>query len=254
MRIAGSAGLITGAASGLGRATAEVMASDGARLVLVDLDVNGLEQLALALPGKHIVAAVDICDSASVTETISRGEAELGRLRFLVSCAGIPSAARLVSRGEPHDLELWNRIIAVNLTGTFNVLRLMAHRMISNSPDETGERGVIVNTSSISAFDGLKGQVAYSASKAAVAGMTLPIARDLAEHAIRCMAIAPGVFQTPLTDSVPKRGIETMKRCFLAPARAGLPAEFAAMVKSIIENPYVNGTCYRLDGGSRFAP
>ncbi|UPK34479.1 SDR family NAD(P)-dependent oxidoreductase [Bradyrhizobium sp. 186] len=254
MRIAGSAGLITGAASGLGRATAEIMASQGARLVLADVDVNGLEQLALALPGRHIVAAVDICDPASVTDSISRGEAELGPLRFLVSCAGIPSAARVVSRGEPHDLELWNRIIAVNLTGTFNVLRLMAQRMISNSPDETGERGVIVNTSSISAFDGLKGQAAYSASKAAVAGMTLPIARDLAEHAIRCMAVAPGVFQTPLTDSVPKKGIETMKRCFLAPPRPGHPAEFAAMVKSIIENPYVNGTCYRLDGGSRFAP
>lgn len=254
MKIAGSVGVITGAASGLGRATAELIALAGAQLVLIDQDLEGVEELALALPGGHIAARVDICDSASVTESISRGEAELGPLRFLVNCAGIPSAARVVSGGEPHDLDLWNRIIAVNLTGTFNVLRLVAQRMTSNSPDETGERGVIVNTSSISAFDGLKGQVAYSASKAAVAGMTLPIARDLAEHAIRCMAIAPGVFQTPLTEGVPKKGIETMKRCFLNPPRTGLPSEFATMVKSIIENPYANGTCYRLDGGSRFAP
>ncbi len=230
------------------------MAGLGARLVLVDVNRDRLEDLADTLPGEHVIAAVDICDSALIGEAIDGGAAKLGLIRFVVNCAGIPSAARVVSRGTAHDLELWNKIIAVNLTGTFNVLRLAAQRMIRNSLDGAGERGVIVNTSSISAFDGLKGQTAYAASKAAIVGMTLPIARDLAEYAIRCMAIAPGVFQTKLTDSVPEKGMEVMRRCFLSPPRQGLPNEFATMVKSILENPYANGACYRLDGGTRFAP
>lgn len=254
MRLMDAAGIVTGAASGLGRATAELLASHGARLVLIDLNKEKLEALQAGVPGDHIAAQADICDPTAVSAAIDHGVSAFEQLRFVVNCAGIPSAAKTVSRGVAHDLELWNRIIAINLTGSFNVLRLAAEKMIGNRPDDHGQRGVIVNTSSIAAFDGLKGQAAYSASKAAIVGMTLPIARDLAEYGIRCMTVAPGVFETELTANVPAKGMEAMEKSFLFPKRTGLPDEFARMVHSILTNPYVNGTCYRLDGGARFAP
>jgi NAD(P)-dependent dehydrogenase (short-subunit alcohol dehydrogenase family) len=254
MTLAASTGIVTGAASGLGRATARLLASHGARLVLVDLNREKLEALEAELPGDHVAAQADVCNPMEVRAAIDQGISAFGELRFVVNCAGIPSAAKTVSRGVAHDLELWNRIIAINLTGSFNVLRLAAEKMIENQPDGHGQRGVIVNTSSIAAFDGLKGQAAYSASKAAIVGMTLPIARDLAEHGIRCMTVAPGVFETELTANVPTKGMEAMEKSFLFPKRTGLPDEFAQMVQSILTNPYVNGTCYRLDGGARFAP
>ncbi|KRA02140.1 MAG: SDR family NAD(P)-dependent oxidoreductase [Achromobacter sp.] len=254
MNIAGAAGIVTGAASGLGRATAELLARQGARLVLLDMNDEGLERTRSELPGEHVALHADVCNAQEVKACVDAGAAAFGDLRFVVNCAGVPSAAKTVSRGVAHDLDVWNRVLAINLTGSFNVLRLAAERMIHNHPDADGQRGVIVNTSSIAAFDGLKGQAAYSASKAAIAGMTLPIARDLAEYGIRCMAIAPGVFETELTMNVPQKGMEAMEKGFLYPKRCGLPAEFAAMVQSILANPYVNGTCYRLDGGTRFAP
>ncbi|MFY0478555.1 SDR family NAD(P)-dependent oxidoreductase [Achromobacter marplatensis] len=254
MTLAASTGIVTGAASGLGRATAWLLASHGARLVLVDLNREKLDALKAELPGDHVAAQADVCNPMEVSAAIDQGMSAFGELRFVVNCAGIPSAAKTVSRGVAHDLELWNRIIAINLTGSFNVLRLAAEKMIENQPDGHGQRGVIVNTSSIAAFDGLKGQAAYSASKAAIVGMTLPIARDLAEHGIRCMTVAPGVFETELTANVPTKGMEAMEKSFLFPKRTGLPDEFAQMVQSILTNPYVNGTCYRLDGGARFAP
>lgn len=254
MIIAGAAGIVTGAASGLGRATAELLAEQGARLVLLDMNGQGLERARSDLPGSHLALQTDVCNPEEVKAAVQAGAAAFGELRFVVNCAGVPSAAKTVSRGVAHDLELWNRIVAINLTGSFNVLRLAAEKMIHNPVDAQGERGVIVNTSSIAAFDGLKGQAAYSASKAAIAGMTLPIARDLAEYGIRCMAIAPGVFETELTMNVPQKGMEAMEKGFLCPKRSGLPAEFAAMVQTILANSYINGTCYRLDGGTRFAP
>ena len=253
MRIDGSCGIVTGAASGLGRATARRLASGGARLILLDLDPVGLERLRAELPGEHRAALVDVRDPVGLAERMDAAAA-LGPLRFAVNCAGVPSAARILSRGVAHDLELWERIVGVNLTGTFNVLRLAAERIARAEPDADGERGVIVNTASVAAFDGLKGQAAYAASKAAVAGMTLPIARDLADHLIRCVSVAPGVFETALTANVPEKGMEAMRRCLLNPARAGRPDEFAALVASILANPYLNGTCIRLDGGTRLAP
>lgn len=254
MKLTDSTGIVTGAASGLGRATAQRLAAHGARLVLIDLNLDKLEALKVELPGDHVAAQADVCNATEVSTAIAQGMAAFGELRFVVNCAGVPSAAKTVSRGVAHDLELWNRIIGINLTGSFNVLRLAVEKMIDNRPDDLGQRGVIVNTSSIAAFDGLKGQAAYSASKAAVVGMTLPIARDLAEHGIRCMAVAPGVFETELTANVPPKGMEAMEKNILFPKRTGLPDEFALMVQSILTNPYVNGTCYRLDGGTRFAP
>ena len=254
MRLTGAAGIVTGAASGLGHATAKRLAEQGARLVLLDLNAERVGAVKGQLAGDHVIAVADIRDPSQVQTAVNAGAAAFGELRFVVNCAGIPSAAKVVSRGVAHDLDLWNRVIGINLTGSFNVLRLAAEKMITNEPDENGQRGVFVNTSSIAAFDGLKGQAAYAASKAAVAGMTLPIARDLAEHGIRCMAIAPGVFETELTASVPEKGREAMEKCFLFPHRTGHPDEFALMVQSILANPYVNGACYRIDGGTRFAP
>lgn len=254
MTLEGVAGIVTGAASGLGRATAERLAAEGARLVLLDLNAEGLDAVKRSLPGHHVTAAADIRDPEQVGTAMTAGVAAFEELRFAVNCAGIPSAAKVVSRGVAHDLELWDRVIGINLTGTFNVLRLAAERMVGNAPDADGQRGVIVNTSSIAAFDGLKGQAAYAASKAGVAGMTLPIARDLADHAIRCVDIAPGLFETELTASVPEKGREAMERNLLFPHRTGKPEEFARIVLAVLTNPYVNGTCYRIDGGARFAP
>lgn len=253
MRLDELTGVITGAASGLGRATAKRLSEKGAKLLLVDLDESRLNEV-WGGHKEHYIGCADITDETQVREVLNEGLKELNELRFLVNCAGIPSAAKVVSRGVAHDLALWNHVINVNLTGTFNMLRLTAESMSQNSPDSNGQRGVIVNTSSIAAFDGLKGQAAYTASKAAIAGMTLPIARDLAEFGIRCMSIAPGVFQTELTASVPEKGREAMERNFLFPKRCGEPDEFAHMVQMILTNPYLNGTCYRIDGATRFAP
>lgn len=254
MNMENLSGIVTGAASGLGKATVERLASEGARLVLLDLNAARLEELNETLPGNHVVATADIQDPNAVRAAVKAGVDAFGEIRFVVNCAGISSAAKTVSRGLAHDLELWEKVIGINLTGSFNVLRLAAEQMTSNEPDKEGQRGVIINTSSIAAFDGLKGQAAYAASKAAIAGMTLPIARDLADHGIRCMAIAPGVFETELTANVPQKGREAMERNYLFPNRAGKPQEFAAMVQSIVTNPYLNGTCFRIDGATRFAP
>ena len=254
MKLAGTAGIVTGAASGLGRATAERLAQEGAQLVLLDMNAEGLDQVCAALASARVAAVADIRDPDQVRAAVEAGIKAFGELRFVVNCAGIPSAAKVVSRGVAHDLDLWDRVIGINLTGSFNVLRLVVEKMITNDLDGEGQRGVIVNTSSIAAFDGLKGQAAYAASKAAVAGMTLPIARDLADHGIRCVSIAPGVFETELTASVPEKGREAMERNFLFPHRTGRPSEFADLVLTLISNPYLNGNCFRIDGGTRFAP
>jgi NAD(P)-dependent dehydrogenase (short-subunit alcohol dehydrogenase family) len=251
MQINGTAGIVTGAASGLGRATAHLLAGAGSRLLLVDLNEERLKQEREALGGRHLARRTDISDAESVRRAITDGVEAFGALRFVVNCAGIPSSAKTVSRGVAHDLDLWRKIIDVNLTGSFNVMRLVAEKMLSNEPDENGERGCIINTSSVAAFDGQKGMAAYSASKAAIAGMILPVARDLAEHGIRCMAIAPGIFETELLADISEKGREALSQSVLFPKRMGAPVEFAEMVRSILINPYVNGTCYRLDGGAR---
>lgn len=251
MEINGIAGIVTGAASGLGRATANLLAQSGARLLLLDLDGEGLEKVVKEFEGKHLCVSTNVADYSSVQNAITKGIQQFGEFRFAINCAGIPTSALTVSRGVAHDLEIWQRVIDVNLTGTFNVLRFAAEHMSQLKADEDGQRGVIVNTSSVAAFDGQRGQAAYAASKAAIAGMCLPVARDLAEYGIRCMAIAPGLFQTELLDNVPQKGIEALSRSLLCPNRMGAPTEFAKLVETILTNSYMNGTCYRLDGGSR---
>lgn len=251
MLVDGLAGLVTGAASGLGFATVCHLSSRGARLVMVDRDEKRLLSKRNQLSGDAIAAPADVCEPDSVAAAIQRGIGEFGEIRFVINCAGIASAERTLSRGKAHDVGLWKQVIDVNLTGSFNVLRLAAERMVDNGPDANGQRGVIINTSSIAAFDGQTGQVAYSASKAAIAGMSLPIARDLAEHGIRCMAIAPGVFETELLAGIPPKGLTALRKGLLFPDRMGAPEEFAQLCAHILENPYINGTCYRLDGGTR---
>ncbi|WCK80162.1 SDR family NAD(P)-dependent oxidoreductase [Agrobacterium fabrum] len=253
MQVEGKLCAVTGAASGLGRATAKALHDSGANLLLLDLNKDRLAELQAELaPETTMSAAVDIRVPDDVERALDAAVGKFGQLRATVNCAGIASSAKIVSRGDPHDFELWRRVIDINLNGTFNVMRLAAARMVKNEPlGEAGERGVIVNTASVAAEDGQKGQAAYAASKAGVAALSLPVARDLAEHGVRCVAIAPGLFGTELFDQIPEKGIEALKRALLYPARMGLPTEFALLVRHIIENAYLNGSLIRLDGGAR---
>jgi NAD(P)-dependent dehydrogenase (short-subunit alcohol dehydrogenase family) len=246
--------LVTGGASGLGRATVERLVSAGMRAVIVDRDAERGEALAKELGGAVRFLAADVADGAQVQAAVQVA-AELGDLRVAVSCAGVGWAARLVSReGEPHDLGLFEKIIAVNLVGTFNVMRLAAAAMAGNAPGADGQRGVIVNTASVAAFDGQIGQVAYAASKGAVAAMTLPAARDLSKAGIRVVTIAPGTFDTPMLAGLPEKARESLAQAIPNPARLGKPEEYGALVQHIVENGYLNGEVIRLDGALRMAP
>ncbi|AHK04869.1 MULTISPECIES: SDR family NAD(P)-dependent oxidoreductase [Rhizobium/Agrobacterium group] len=253
MRIEGVLCAVTGAASGLGRATAKALHEAGANLLLLDLNQDRLNVFQAELaPETSLAAAVDIRSHEQIEKALDEGIARFGALRAVVNCAGIASSAKIVSRGEAHDFDLWRKVIDINLTGTFNVMRLASARMVTNDPlGEASERGVIVNTASVAAEDGQKGQAAYAASKAGVAALSLPVARDLAEHGVRCVAVAPGLFGTELFEQIPEKGIEALKRALLYPARMGLPTEFAMLVRHIVENPYLNGSLIRLDGGAR---
>lgn len=253
MRIEGSLCAVTGAASGLGRATAKALHEAGANLLLLDLNQDRLNDLQGELaPATTIASVVDIRRPEQVEKAFDEAIVHFGSLRAVVNCAGIASSAKIVSRGEAHDYDLWRKVIDINLNGTFNVMRLAAARMVANDPaGEANERGVIVNTASVAAEDGQKGQAAYAASKAGVAALSLPVARDLAEHGVRCVAVAPGLFGTELFEQIPEKGIEALKRALLYPARMGLPAEFAMLVRHIVENQYLNGSLIRLDGGAR---
>jgi len=252
MKLEGRCAVVTGAGSGLGHATAEILHKSGANVVLIDASDEGLKT-AVDRFGKRVVSIrADVCNADEVGEAITLAKRLFGAVHIAVNCAGIASSEKIVSRDEAHDLALWQRVINVNLTGTFNVTRLAAKQMIQNVPDEeTGERGVIVNTASIAGFEGQRGQAAYAASKAGVIGLTLPVARDLADKAVRCVAIAPGLFETSMLGGIPEKGIEALKRALLYPGRMGHPAEFGALVRQIIETPYLNGSCLRLDGGAR---
>ena len=252
MHIRGICALVTGAASGLGRGVAEHLHAAGALVVLVDRDADGLERVAQPMGERASAFRADVVDPEQVERALSHAGQQFGGVRVVVNCAGIASSAKVIANNCTHEWELWRRVIDVNLTGTFYVTALAALHMSRNAPDQdTGERGVIVNTASIAAFDGQRGQAAYAASKAGVAGMTLPIARDLADKAIRCVALAPGLFDTPLIEGIPAKGREALERAMLFPRRPGRVDEFAALVAHVIENTYLNAACVRLDGGAR---
>jgi NAD(P)-dependent dehydrogenase (short-subunit alcohol dehydrogenase family) len=244
--------LVTGAGSGLGLATCIVFADAGALVYGLEKDDARLEQIR-ATPSPITGVAADVSDEASVREAVDKVVAEAGTLHVAVNCAGILKAAKTLSKTGVFPLQEWNDVIAVNLTGTFNVVRFAALAMAKNAPDsETGERGVIVNVASGAAWQGQVGQAAYSASKAGVIGLTLPVARDLAEHAIRVVAIAPGLFDTAMAAGMSAKTSDgILERMVLYPKRRGRPEEFARLVRHIVENEYLNATTVAIDAGTR---
>jgi NAD(P)-dependent dehydrogenase (short-subunit alcohol dehydrogenase family) len=251
MDIAGKVALVTGGASGLGRATVGRLAAGGAAVVLADLPSSRGAEVAEEVPGARFVAA-DVTDEDQVAQAVDVA-ADAGELAVVVNCAGIGTPQRVVGRDGPQPLAAFTRIINVNLVGTFNVIRLTATVMAARPTDEE-ERGVIVNTASVAAFDGQVGQAAYAASKAGIAGMTLPIARELAQHRIRVVTIAPGLFDTPLFSTLPPAAVESLGASVPHPRHLGKPAEYARLVTDIIANPMLNGETIRLDGAVRMAP
>ncbi|XQU09726.1 SDR family NAD(P)-dependent oxidoreductase [Halomonas sp. LY9] len=245
--------LITGAASGLGAATAERLVGAGANVVLCDMS-DRVSNLAEQLGAQAKACVVDITSAADMQQAVNTAVALGGEsgLSGVVHCAGVVSVAKLVDRdGHPADLDSYSRTVNINLVGTFNVMRLAAAAMAKNQPGDSGERGVIINTASIAAFDGQVGQCAYSASKAGVVGMSLPAARELSRHAIRVMAIAPGVFETPMMSEIPDEAAQALAAAVPFPKRLGKPEEFALLAEQIITNPMLNGEVIRLDGGIR---
>ncbi|MDX2089014.1 MAG: SDR family NAD(P)-dependent oxidoreductase [Kofleriaceae bacterium] len=251
MKLAGSVVLVTGGASGLGAATARRLVAGGAKAVIVDRDEARGTAFAKELGA--VFTKADVTSADEVQAAIDDA-AKLGTLRVAVSCAGVGWAARTLDKtGKPHDLELFKTVIGVNLVGTFNVLRLAASAMSKSEPMD-GERGVIVNTASVAAFDGQVGQIAYAASKAGVAGMTLPAARDLAPAGIRVVTIAPGIFDTPMLGALPEEKRTALAADVVFPKRLGDPAEYGAMVAAIVENGYLNAETIRLDGALRMPP
>ncbi|HEY5185744.1 MAG TPA: 3-hydroxyacyl-CoA dehydrogenase [Actinomycetes bacterium] len=254
MDVTNKVALVTGGASGLGLATVQRLAAGGAKVVMVDLPTSQGNQLAADLGESVVFAATDVTDEGQVQAAVDAASA-LGDLAVVVSCAGIGTAARVVAKdGSPFPLSVFSKVIQVNLIGTFNVIRLAAARMIASTPTDGEERGVIVNTASVAAYEGQIGQAAYSASKGGVVGMTLPIARELAQHRIRVNTIAPGLFLTPMFQTLPEEAIASLGAQVPHPSRLGNPTEYAALVAHIVENPMLNGETIRLDGAIRMAP
>jgi NAD(P)-dependent dehydrogenase (short-subunit alcohol dehydrogenase family) len=243
--------IITGGASGLGAASARMLAAAGAKVVLADLQVEAGEALAAALHGQFV--RCDVTDEADGRAVVAAAAA-LGTLRGLINCAGVAPAAKTVGKDGPHPLELFQRTVNINLVGTFNMARLAAEAMAQTAPTGQGERGVIINTASVAAYDGQIGQAAYAASKAAVVGLTLPMARDLARSGIRVMTIAPGIFETPMLLGMPADVQTALGNMVPFPSRLGKPDEYADLVKAIIGNVMLNGETIRLDGAIRLQP
>ena len=253
MQLQNSVFLVTGGASGLGEATARMLVGAGARVIIADVNEPGGAKLQSELGASARFIRVDVTDESSVRRGLDAA-AELGTLRGIVNAAGIVLAEKVLGRNGPHPLDAFSRIVQVNLAGTFNVIRLASAVMMTAEPTASGERGVIINTASVSAFDGQIGQAAYSASKGGIVAMTLPIARELARHGIRVMTIAPGIFDTPLMASLPQAARDSLALQVPFPSRLGKPSEYAALVRHIIDNEMLNGEVIRLDGAIRMAP
>ncbi|MEK1889117.1 MAG: 3-hydroxyacyl-CoA dehydrogenase [Phyllobacterium sp.] len=248
----GQTAIVTGAGSGLGAATARALAQKGAKVAIIDINLEAAEKVAGEIGG--IALACNVANAIEGQTAVARVTKELGTPRILVNCAGIANAGRIVGRDGPHDLELYRRVIEVNLIGSFNMLRLVGDAASKLEPLATGERGVIISTASVAAFDGQIGQAAYASSKAGIAGLTLPAARELARFGIRVMAIAPGIFGTPMLLAMPQEVQDSLAASIPFPSRLGKPEEYAALALHIIENPMLNGETIRLDGAIRMAP
>jgi NAD(P)-dependent dehydrogenase (short-subunit alcohol dehydrogenase family) len=248
MEIQGKSFIVTGGASGLGEGTARMLAANGGKVVIADMNEERGQQVAQEIGGVFVKANVaDEADGRKVVEAA----VGLGKLMGLVNCAGIAPAEKIVGKKGPHSLELFQKVITVNLIGSFNMMRLAAEAMSANEPEATGERGVMISTASVAAFEGQIGQVAYSASKGGVVGMTLPIARDLARSGIRNMTIAPGIMGTPMLFGMPQEVQDSLAAMVPFPSRLGRPEDFAKLAKHIIENDLLNGEVIRLDGAIR---
>ncbi len=249
MQLSTTAAVITGGASGLGEATARHFAENGAQVTILDRDAERGPQVAAEIGGHF--AQTDVTDEASVASAIAHAMDKMGRITAAVNCAGIAIGAKTVGKDGPHPLEAFQRTIDINLVGSFNVSRLAAAEMAKNDPEPDGARGVIINTASIAAFDGQKGQAAYAASKGGVVGMTLPMARDLASSGIRVMAIAPGIFMTPMLAGLPEEVQQQLAADVPNPARLGDPREYGRLAGFIVEMGYLNGEVIRIDGALR---
>ena len=254
MQIKGSTFIVTGGASGLGEGTVRMLASNGASVVIADLQAERGETIAKELGAKVRYARCDVTNESDGQAAVDAAQKHFGGLQGLVNCAGIAIAERTVKKDGPHALASFARVININLIGTFNMIRLASVAMAKGQPNAAGERGVIVNTASVAAFDGQIGQAAYSASKGGVVGMTLLIARDLSRDAIRVCTIAPGIFETPMLLGMPKDVQDALAKAVPFPQRLGKPADYAQLVKSIVENEMLNGEVIRLDGAIRMAP
>ena len=252
MNVQGQTAIVTGGGSGLGAATARTLADKGAKVALFDINIDAAQKVADDIGG--LAVACNVCSADDAQRAVAHVANKLGTARILVNCAGIANAGRIVGRDGPHDLELYRRVIEVNLIGSFNMLRLVSDAAAKLEPLDTGERGVIISTASVAAFDGQIGQAAYASSKAGIAGLTLPAARELARFGIRVMAIAPGIFGTPMLLAMPQEVQDSLAASIPFPSRLGKPEEYAALALHIIDNPMLNGETIRLDGAIRMAP
>jgi len=246
--------IVTGGGSGLGEATIREFAGAGARVAILDLPSSPGAKVAESIGDKALFVAADVVSGEQVTDAVQKVAARFGGVQILINCAGIGRAMRTVTKEGPHSLDLFTKVIQVNLIGTFNAIRIAAAQMAKGQPNGDGERGVIVNTASVAAFDGQIGQAAYSASKGGVVGMTLPIARDLASMGIRICTIAPGTFETPMLAGLPDPARKALEAQIPFPSRLGRPGEYAMLARQIVENPMLNGETIRLDGALRMPP
>jgi 3-hydroxyacyl-CoA dehydrogenase / 3-hydroxy-2-methylbutyryl-CoA dehydrogenase len=254
MKMSETKAIVTGGASGLGEATVRKIIGQGGKAAILDLSVERGETLVKELGEQAVFVQTDVTSEEEVRNAINKAIESFGSINTVVNCAGIGVAGKLLSRKGVHSLDMFSKVISINLIGTFNVIRLASEQMSQNDPNELGERGIIINTASVAAFDGQIGQAAYSASKGGVVGMTLPIARELAAYGIRVMTIAPGLFHTPMFDSLPAEARDSLGKMVPFPQRLGYPEEYAQLAESIIMNPMLNGETIRLDGAIRMQP
>jgi NAD(P)-dependent dehydrogenase (short-subunit alcohol dehydrogenase family) len=254
MDINGSVAVITGGASGLGEACVRNLVNQGAKVSILDFAEERGQKVASELGDASIFCMTDITDEGNVQAAMDKTVEAFGAIHVAVNCAGVGIPAKVLGKEGPMTMDHFNKVVQINLMGTMNVVRLAAEKMVANPPNEDGEKGVVINTASVAAFDGQVGQAAYSASKAGVAGVTLPIAREFADYGIRVMTIAPGIFDTPMLQGLPENAKDALNKMIPFPKRLGKPDEFASLVQHIIENPMLNGEVIRLDGALRMAP
>ena len=253
MEVNGSVAIVTGGASGLGEACVRTFAQSGCKVLILDLATERGEQIASELGDQGLFVKTNVAEEGDVKAAVEEAAKKFGTIHIAVNCAGIGIPAKVLGKEGPMSMADFDKVMKVNLTGTMNIIRLAAQKMAANSPNEEGERGVIINTSSIAAWEGQIGQASYSASKAAITGITLPIAREFAELGIRVVTIAPGLFDTPMLRGLPDKVKDSLAKMVPFPSRFGRPSEFAMLAKHIVENPMLNGTTIRLDAALRMA-